>query len=125
MQGRLLMCQEHPFECQKNYAGIVTLRCNFDVQDLRRVLPEHLWKPDDVGMPSIGSRKEWGYQAVYERDEDAYVLRRPEGEAGGTFGPTRWKDDMTLGQWREVFSSALHRDEAGDVAVGHESDEET
>ena len=39
MQGRLLLWQLHPFECQSNYAGTAALRCNFDVQDLRRRLP--------------------------------------------------------------------------------------
>ena len=40
MQGRLLLFQEHPFECQSNYDALASLRCNFDMQDLRRVLPE-------------------------------------------------------------------------------------
>ena len=42
MQGRLMMFQEHPFECPSNYAASVSLRYNFDVQDLRHVLPEVL-----------------------------------------------------------------------------------
>ena len=31
MQGRLLLWQEHPFECQSNYAALAALRCNFDM----------------------------------------------------------------------------------------------
>ena len=34
MTGRLLLFQEHPFECLTNYAGLDCMRCNLDVQDL-------------------------------------------------------------------------------------------
>ena len=34
MQGRVLLFQEHPFECQSNYGALAFLRSNFDVQDL-------------------------------------------------------------------------------------------
>ena len=59
MQGRLLPIQEHPFECQSNYAAVAALRCNFDMQDLRRVLPAtfslegelpHTRRPTFLGM---------------------------------------------------------------------------
>lgn len=53
MQGRLLQLQEQPFEVQTHNSGAAALRCNFDVQDLRRVLPDHLWKPDDATYPSL------------------------------------------------------------------------
>ena len=53
MQGRLLMFQEQPFEVHTNYAGSGALRCNFDVQDLRRVLPESLWKLEEEACPSL------------------------------------------------------------------------
>ena len=43
MQGRVLVFQEHPFECQSNYAGTASLRSNLDVQDLRRVFKESEW----------------------------------------------------------------------------------
>ena len=43
MRSRLLPLQDHPFECQSNYAALAALRCNFDVQDLRRVLPVQHW----------------------------------------------------------------------------------
>ena len=45
MQGRLLLIQEHPFECHTNYTATGVLRCNFDVQDLRRVLPKKALRP--------------------------------------------------------------------------------
>jgi len=53
MQGPLLMFQEQPFEVLTNYAGAASLRCNFDVQDLRRVLPESLWKLDEETLPTL------------------------------------------------------------------------
>ena len=68
MQGRLLMFQEQPFEVQTNYAGAGALRCNFDVQDLRRVLPESLWKLEEEAYPSLpvdeAHAKELGYMGV-------------------------------------------------------------
>ena len=38
MAGRILTMQKHFGECCTNYAGMITIRCNLDVQDLRRVL---------------------------------------------------------------------------------------
>ena len=61
MQGRVLSFQEHPFECQSNYGGVAALRCNFDVQDLRRVLPEEHWLPNSDALPHLGNRPDWGY----------------------------------------------------------------
>ena len=45
MAGRILTYQVHPFECPTNYAALVAMRCNVDVQDMRRVLPPRLWMP--------------------------------------------------------------------------------
>jgi hypothetical protein len=56
LQGRLLGFQEHPFECQSNYGGVAALRCNLDVQDLRRVLPAHYWMDTEDQLPHIGNR---------------------------------------------------------------------
>ena len=70
MQGRLLMLQEHPFEVQTNYAGASALRCNFDVQDLRRVLPERLWKQTDECLPSLRADED------REKDVGLYGLLR-------------------------------------------------
>ena len=52
MQGRLLHIQEHPFEGQTNYAAIAALRCNFDVQVLRRVSAVHRKKRGEE-MPQL------------------------------------------------------------------------
>ena len=76
MQDRVLVFQEHPFECQSNYAALATLRSNFDAQDLRRVLPEERWLEDGEEMPHIGARLESGYMNVFERDGEDYVPRR-------------------------------------------------
>ena len=43
MAGRILTYQLHPGESPTNYAALCTMRCNVDVQDLRRVLPPVLW----------------------------------------------------------------------------------
>ena len=48
IQGRLLPFQGHPFECQTNYGGLGALRCNFNVQDMRRVLPESTWLEEEL-----------------------------------------------------------------------------
>ena len=74
MQGRLLMIQEHPFEVQTNYAASASLRCNFDVQDLRRVLPEHLWNPESIPLPAL------------RFDEAAQMGRRKLIQAGLSWG---------------------------------------
>ena len=39
--------QTHPFECPTNYATLVAMRCNVDVQDLRRTLPPKIWMPEE------------------------------------------------------------------------------
>ena len=76
MQGRLLLFQEHPFECPSNYAGSAAMRCNLDVQDLRRVLPEDCWLRDDEELPHLGGRPDFGYMNTYEWDGETYVPRR-------------------------------------------------
>ena len=93
MQGRLLLLQEHPFEVQTNYAGAAALRCNFDVQDLRRVLPESLWKQTDECLPCLRAdedrAKEMGYMGYWEWDGEAFVDRECSEEA------TQWADERT------------------------------
>ena len=68
MQGRLLGFQEHPYECASNYPSAASMRCNLDVQDLRRVLPEEHWLDDDEELPSLGERTTWGYMQHHEWD---------------------------------------------------------
>ena len=72
MQGRVMVFQEHPFECQSNYGGLAPLRCNFDVQDLRRVFDPRQcyskseedpkgWLDESEDLPHLGDRPDWGY----------------------------------------------------------------
>ena len=51
MAGRILTYQEHPWECSTTYAGLVAMRCNLDVQDLRRTLPPPMWMPSEELEP--------------------------------------------------------------------------
>jgi hypothetical protein len=45
MAGRIITYQTQPWECSTNYAALVAMRCNVDVQGLRRVLPPTMWMP--------------------------------------------------------------------------------
>ena len=47
MGGRILSFQLHPWECPTKYSFLVLLRCNVDVQDMRRVLPPSMWMTAD------------------------------------------------------------------------------
>ena len=51
MAGRVLTYQVHPWECSTNYTGLVAIRCNLDVQDLRRTLPPHIWMSSEELEP--------------------------------------------------------------------------
>jgi len=110
MQGRLLMFQEQPLEVLTNYAGAASLRCNFDVQDLRRVLPESLWKSDQETLPTLGANKdrlkEMGYMGAFEWDGEQFLER--EGGAAER-QPMQWADEMTREQWRSAFLHAMER----------------
>ena len=50
MLGRLQLFQEHPYEGPTNDTGLVSVRCNLDLQDLRRVLISHTSR----NFPGIG-----------------------------------------------------------------------
>ena len=49
--------QEHPFEGFTNYTALVCVRCNFEAQDLRRILISYA--PSE--MPGIGDRPAWSW----------------------------------------------------------------
>ena len=57
MLGRLDLFQEQPFEGPTNYTGLVCLRCNLDLHDLRRVLLSYA----SSEMPGIGDRPAWSW----------------------------------------------------------------
>ena len=87
--GRVYPWQTQAYEGKTNYCGLVALRCNLDVQDLRRVLPGVLgasgfsvassWLPSD--FPCLGPMERWGWmdKAREEVDGVARVIssRRP------------------------------------------------
>ena len=57
MKGRVLPIQTQPFEGRTQYFGLACLRCNWDVQDIRCVLPGVI---EDV-LPSIGPQTGWSW----------------------------------------------------------------
>ena len=79
---------------KNNYAGSASLRCNFDFQDLRRVLPEEHWLTSEEEMPHIGDRPDWGYMNHYEWDGNQYVLRKRAEGADLADQPMQW--DLSL-----------------------------
>ena len=102
------MFQEQPFEVQTNYAGASALRCNFDVQDLRQVLPERLWKPTEENCPSLrvdeNRAKEMGYMGAYEWDGEAFEEREGVSKMRS---PSQWGQGKAPEEWRQIFLAAL------------------
>ena len=116
MAGRILTFQMHPWECPTTYAGMVALRCNLDVQDLRRTLPPHMWMPSEELEPetteehvqypymhgaypqrvkdfSLGPQENWGWlQHIGTTDKSS-----------GDFG--------TFQDWRQIFKSLAELEE--------------
>ena len=116
MQGRIQLFQEHPFECQSNYAGLVALRCNLDVQDLRRVsakrLPEKemspgvfYWMTQRPLLPHVGNRPEWGFMNTYDWDGAGFQQRAPR--PCDTDPPLQWESGWSAKRWRDVFLVCL------------------
>ena len=70
MLGRLESFQEHPFEGPTNYTGLVCVRCNLDVQNLRRVINKYA--PPE--LPCVGPRVDWSWMNNGGR---AFDLQRP------------------------------------------------
>ena len=99
LQGRLLGFQQHPFECLSNSAGTAALRCNLDVQDLRRVLPPEQWMAEGDQMPHIGDRPDWGLMNHFEWNGEEYE-ERPSLE--GT-DPVQWDDELRPEDWRDIL----------------------
>ena len=118
MQGRLLLFQDHPGEGPRNECGSGGLRCNFDVQDMHRVLPEHLWNREAVPLPRLRidekREKEMGFMSLWERDGEKFVEREPGRTHGDLRGPVQWRDDKTRSEWRQAFLEAFGQDELDD-----------
>lgn len=110
MQGRVLHFQEHPFEGQTNYAGLGAMRCNLDVQDLRRVLPEDLWLENEESLPHIGDRPEWGFMNFWEWNGRVYEPRLRNDVSLEGKPPERWLDQWSHDDWRTLYLK-LYADE--------------
>ena len=80
MAGRVLTFQLHPGECVTNYAALVSMRCNVDVQDLRRVLPPNLWmEREDLETNMLDEKDErYGQCAYPQRYKEFSVGPRAE-----------------------------------------------
>ncbi len=57
MAGRIITHQTHPFGTITNYAALVAVRCNVDVQDMRRVLPPIFWMSEEELELNLPSRE--------------------------------------------------------------------
>ncbi|CAK0876829.1 unnamed protein product [Prorocentrum cordatum] len=119
MQGRLLMLQEHPFEVQTNYAGAACIRCNLDVQRLRRVLPESLWKSEEEPCPHLppGDKDTFGHMGTCEWDGEEYAWRTSVGDDCRDGG--QWADGNSRADWRRAFLRAFARQGGGVFSCGH------
>ena len=96
MAGRIFTFQVHPGECPTNYAGLFAMRCNLDMQDLRRVLPPETWpSPSELEPPvdsaelasdythgafpqrfhdiSIGAQNHWGWMKYLGTTEHYFM----------------------------------------------------
>ena len=76
MAGRIFTFQVHPGECPTNYAGLVAMRCNLDIQDLRCVLPSETWpRPSELEPPvdSAEHASDYTYGAYPQRFHDIRI----------------------------------------------------
>jgi len=64
MAGRIVTFQLHPGECATNYAALVAMRCNVDVQDLRRVLPPRMWMSEGEIEPELPEEQSDSYSGI-------------------------------------------------------------
>ena len=103
--GRVYTWQTHAYEGKTNYCGLAALRCNLDVQDLRRVLPGLLgstgssvatsWLPLD--LPCLGPMQRWGWMDKASEVVDG-VLQAVSVSSGL---------DRPAIDWREVLLSMM------------------
>ena len=83
------------------------MRCNFDLQDLRRVLLEEHWLTSEEEMPHIGNRPDWGYMNHYEWDGKQYVSRKRTEGAELADQPLQWDDELGPEEWRRILLDCL------------------
>ena len=108
MAGRILTFQMHPWECSTSYAGMVALRCNLDVQDLRRTLSPRVWMPPEELEPEATED-----QLEYSYMHGAYPQRLKDFSLGpqenwGWFQHLGTTDQasqqfLSFQDWRQIF----------------------
>lgn len=119
MAGRILTFQMHPWECSTTYAGMVALRCNLDVQDLRRTLPPHMWMPSEELEPeTTESQLENPYMhGTYPQRLKDFSLGPQENwgwlQHLGTTDKSS-SDFCTFQDWRQIFKSLAQLEEPVD-----------
>ena len=86
------------------------MRCNLDVQDLRRVLSQEHWMRSGEVMPHIGNKPEWGYMNLYEWNGSSYDQRLPVGKTLEGEGTLIWKDSWAQEEWRDILLALLCMD---------------
>ena len=72
MKGRVELIQTQPFEGKTQYFGLACLRCNWDVQDVRCILPKIL----DDKLPSIGPQTGWSWMNTNTPQRALDVLKQ-------------------------------------------------
>ena len=108
MAGRVITYQAHPYECPTNYAALVASRCNVDVQDLRRVLPPHMWMPPDELEPSAKEDESNSYNhGAYPQRYKGYSVGKQD--TWGWFqhlGTTedRSHEAVVFTDWHQIFA---------------------
>jgi hypothetical protein len=111
--GRLVLPQEHPWECSTNYVAIACMRCNVDMQDLRRLLPPSLFMPPAELEPNVGvdeAQLGRGGGTVYPQRLRAFSLGlRPDWGWMQTFGTAPEADAIShlATDWHGIFLQIL------------------
>ena len=96
MAGRILTFQIHPWECPSNYAALLSLRCNIDVQDLRRVPPPWVWMLPEELEAKVGEEEESRHGAYPQRVRGFSTGPQPEWGWMKHLGTTEECRDLVL-----------------------------
>ncbi|CAK0895070.1 unnamed protein product, partial [Prorocentrum cordatum] len=114
MAGRIAPIQLHPGETSTKYAAVVSARCNVDVQDMRRVLPPHLWMEASELEPPANEedRKSYNHGLYPQRYADFSVGAREDWgwfQHLNTTSAEKW-DPVVVTDWHEIFSELANLD---------------
>ena len=114
MAGRIITFQLHPWETSTAYAALVAMRCNVDVQDMRRVLPPRLWmSPDDLEPDAEEEDRNTYNHGAFPQRYRGFSLG-PQ-DAWGWYrhlntSPCRKWDMVVFTDWHKIFSDLWHGD---------------